>query len=313
MPGASMLAPLRSFKVNAHGLPRSCVPLSMRASSRSFCCQLHDSSRRSRIRGGLGVTCQSKFYHVHSVSEPHVRSSASKLDHQHQPRGLFVFQKSRRFRLRVETKAVAAAAPAAAAALSAVTPEAIFSLATSFTLLYYATVICAARIWKPRRTQAFLTVYSLLMATGLAVSLAAAGFTPANALAFLGGGGSFPPSLDAWVSLFHENRPAVAVSWVLLMGADAVVATVIALDAIRDHVPCAHSIGLCLFFGPTARLCHGLTLWATGVLRKLGLTRARVASAPPAPSTKEPRPGQASAAAAAAIRSRAKAAKVFVE
>ena len=235
-------------------------------------------------------------------------------DHQHQPRGLFVFQKSRRLRHGVETKAVGAPPPAAAAAaLSAVTPEAIFSLATSFTLLYYATVICAARIWKPRRTQAFLTVYSLLMATGLAVSLAAAGFTPANALAFLGGGGSFPPSLDAWVSLFHENRPAVAVSWVLLMGADAVVATVIALDAIRDHVPCAHSIGLCLFFGPTARLCHGLTLWATGVLRKLGLTRARVASAPPAPSTKEPRPGQASAAAAAAIRSRAKAAKVFVE
>jgi len=234
-------------------------------------------------------------------------------DHQHQPR-VFVFQKSRSFRHRVETKAVAAPA-AAAAALSAVTPEAIFSLTTSFTLLYYATVICAARIWKPRRTQAFLTVYSLLMATGLAVSLAAAGFTPANALAFLGGGGSFPPSLDAWVSLFHENRPAVAVSWVLLMGADAVVATVIALDAIRDHVPCAHSIGLCLFFGPTARLCHGLTLWATGVLRKLGLTRARVASDPPAPSTKEPRPGQASAAAAAAaaIRSRAKAAKVFVE
>lgn len=162
--------------------------------------------------------------------------------------------------------------------VAAATPEAIFATTTSTVLLYYACVVCAAPVWRELRLRAWLTAFVVVMAGGFVLSLAAAGFTPEGAAKFFlaqgGGNGAFgavatfPPSLDKWVALFDGNRAAVAASWVLLMGADAVVATVIALDALSERVPCAHSIGLCLFFGPTARLCHGVTLWVTQVAKR---------------------------------------------
>ncbi len=93
------------------------------------------------------------------------------------------------------------------------------------------------------------------------------------------------PQLTNIAAMF--TRPAAAAaSWVHLLALDLFVARHVFRDAARRRVPAAHSLVLCMMFGPTGLLCHAATVAAAEYMRR----RRREAGAAAAVTTRGGQP-----------------------
>lgn len=154
--------------------------------------------------------------------------------------------------------------------------DALFATASVAVMPVYALMLCAPRARlarsRPGCASAALTRYTqtrallrsssplwLLIAAVHALALAQSWQSDTLALMFRSASDTLGlPALENIQRMFA--RPdAAAASWVHLLGLDLLVARHVHSDALRRRLPAAHSLVLCMMFGPTGLLCHAAT------------------------------------------------------
>ena len=145
-------------------------------------------------------------------------------------------------------------------------PDALFSLASFAVMPLYGLMICRP---KARLTRLLLNSDTLWLGLAALYCAALVQSWRSDTLALMFSLTPLPqlPQLGNIAAMF--TRPAAAAAtWVHLLSLDLFVARGIFSDAAAKRVPCAHSLVLCMMFGPSGLLCHAATVAVVSSVRR---------------------------------------------